>query len=96
MPLSPKELVEYDRRRQKVLAEFTALGRGSRQQASYELRIAFQTITNVLNQRIIDPRILSALEGWLEQAERPTWVAAGGPALRRSGSARPPGQPVSC
>lgn len=57
-------MVEYQEKREEVVALFRRLGRGSQQQASYATEISATIVSLVLGGRYIDEPKLTALGRW--------------------------------
>lgn len=59
------KLLAYNERRIRVAREVDRRGYGTRALISQDLKVSPATISAVLNGRIIDPRKLDEIEGWL-------------------------------
>lgn len=70
-PPSPSEASAYATRLQKVVRVFDRLGHGSRQRASFDLRIPPSRLSGVLNGRELNDTILTQLEEWVESQATP-------------------------
>jgi hypothetical protein len=63
----PTDIVDYDRRRQRLRSTFDALSLGSISRASFDLRIHQPKVSNVINGVLIDETILTRLEEWARE-----------------------------
>jgi hypothetical protein len=72
----PTDIVEYDRRRQRLRGTFDVLPLGSFSKASFELRIHQSKVSNVINGVLIDETILTRLENWAREQRAPASKAS--------------------
>lgn len=64
-PMTKEEIVAYAQLVEVVRAGFNRLGRGSQQQAAFDIRVSPSLVSSVLNGRYTSQEILEKLEGWM-------------------------------
>jgi len=62
--MSPTEAAAYAEKLQAVVEDFSALGHGSRLQASLDIGVSSSRVTGVLKFRGVDEKILDQLAMW--------------------------------
>lgn len=62
--MTAEQLQQYMGRVQLVKEVMTRLGRGSQQEASFDVRVSPSHVSSVLKGRYVDPRVLELLEEW--------------------------------
>jgi hypothetical protein len=59
------ELIDYAKRRKRVLRAMNLLGHGARSRCAFDTRIAHSVITAILNGRQVQPDKLTSIEDWI-------------------------------
>lgn len=62
--LSTAEMVDYMKKLELTKEALRRLGRGSQQEASYDIRVAASMVSSVLRGRYVDDAILNKLLDW--------------------------------